>query len=284
MMPHSSQDSRTTMTEDRQTDDFFLSGFYKLYSDEIDDSEDIFLWNHSTTLNGTNNCDLNFATNETQSNDSGDVFTEWNSTLWKPNEELTSEWDLNIENLLFESNFEDSSTWRIPTNLPDKTALCNDSCNIFLKESSENLFLNLQTYHPPADNDNLSGSLETKSQNQNDTEKLFICTYGDCRKIYAKAAHLKAHHRRHIGDKPYVCTWPNCSWKFSRSDELSRHRRSHSGVKPYKCIYCPKCFSRSDHLTKHRKVHERKMAAMKLSTAIWQPVPIGRPGRKPSNR
>lgn len=214
-----------------------------------------------------------------------------------------------FETLLFDNNYIESTINAL--NLPDKTYICNDSCNMFLKESSENLNSQLQIIQPNENYMNVDGghiipttiedtfntssnhmavntpkiqkTVPVKSQNSGtDDDKTFICTYGDCRKVYAKAGHLKAHLRRHVGDKPYVCHWPNCTWKFSRSDELSRHRRSHSGIKPYKCDYCTKCFSRSDHLTKHRKVHERKMAALKIK-AVWTNLPLGRPGRRPKN-
>ncbi|XP_054729390.1 zinc finger protein 813 [Anastrepha obliqua] len=166
--------------------------------------------------------------------------------------------------------------------LPEKTPLCTETCDHFLHESSKNLKLHRKVRSVKRSNESIASHEER-------TAAGYPCTFGTCDKIYAKPAHLKAHLRRHMGEKPYSCDWPDCTWKFSRSDELARHRRSHSGVKPYKCNYCMKCFARSDHLTKHRKVHERRLlAASKAGKTIDGVLPHSvftvRPGRKRKNQ
>merc|ERR1712129_416443 len=84
---------------------------------------------------------------------------------------------------------------------------------------------------------------------QHASERPFVCSFGNCKKRFARSDILKEHIRRHIGDKIHKCSY--CSKAFISSNELKVHVRIHTGEKPFKCLFCNKRFTQKGNEQSH---------------------------------
>lgn len=81
--------------------------------------------------------------------------------------------------------------------------------------------------------------------------RIYICNYNGCNKIFTSYGIYNRHCQTHI--KKYRCSYMKCNREFSTKHDLMIHDRTHSKVKSETCKFCLRCFTDPAALRKHIK-------------------------------
>jgi len=81
-------------------------------------------------------------------------------------------------------------------------------------------------------------------------DKMFVCTFKNCGKIFTRRYNVRSHVQTHLSDRPFACQF--CGKRFVRQHDLNRHLKGHSESKLSKCA-CGKEFVRVDAMKKHQE-------------------------------
>merc|ERR1712228_201878 len=98
-----------------------------------------------------------------------------------------------------------------------------------------------------------TNSKKTSKRSASNNSKRHKCPH--CEYSTNERGSLTRHIRTHTGEKPFVCSYGDCKKRFARKDDLNRHIRAHLGIKNHKCSYCSKAFVQKCHLTEHIRTH-----------------------------
>jgi uncharacterized Zn-finger protein len=117
----------------------------------------------------------------------------------------------------------------------------------------------------------------SSSKNKLLDNKLHVCTFEGCGYSSLKVANLKAHLRKHTGEKPYACSFQGCTYRCSHFANLRSHENIHKGEKPYKCSF-PGCnfasAQKSNKRSHEKNVHEDKEMIKQYQRAVRDALTI----------
>jgi len=99
-----------------------------------------------------------------------------------------------------------------------------------------------------------------KATDTDDAKLIHKCSVESCGLVFTSQHQLHKHTATvHEKEKVYKCSYTNCRWSFNTPFKLRRHMNSHYKRKPFVCDYvgCGKAFAYSYNLTAHLKSHSQ---------------------------